>query len=386
MPSNLTRGLPRAILTYDKLLSDWSAVAADVASRTKIIWPQQPANRETEIERFLASGLRHHVSSPEQILGDVEIADWVREAYAALLHMAEVGEDDADMARLDRVLSEFDKAALAFGPALAGEELELRAVRASLANSTGRVEELEAGIIAYRDEADRLREALDALRTQHDETSSELAVAVNRVQELDAGVLAYREEAERLREARREEAERHREALQVVYASHSWRLTAPLRAVRRLGTRLSQHVRERIDGTVDAIYQTLPGAMQPHRRDVQRPPLPEPLDPVPPNEEPLIHTGASVVLVGHDGHPHGAQFLALSLLREFGQALRLRVECVLLRDGKLKSKYAEIAPVHSLNGADPRGGEARRLASELRRRGFQKAICNTTVSGLFAEP
>ena len=120
-------------------------------------------------------------------------------------------------------------------------------------------------------------------------------------------------------------------------------------------------------------------------QDVRRPPLPEPIDPVPLSEEPLIHTETSVVLVGHDGHPHGAQFLALSLLREFSQVLRLRVECVLLRDGKLKSKYAEIAPVHSLNGADPRGGEARRLASELRRRGFQKAICNTTVSGLFAE-
>jgi O-antigen biosynthesis protein len=767
-----TRGLPRAILTYDKLLSDWSAVAADVTSRTKIIWPQQPADRETEIERFLAPGLRHHVSSPEQILGDVEIVDWVREAYAALLHMAEVGEDDTDMARLDRVRSEFDKAALAFGPALAGEELELRAVRASLANSTGRVQELEAGIIAYRDEADRLREALDALRTQHDETSSELAVAVGRVQELDAGVLAYREEAERLREAltaSQSELQVAQNELQVVYASHSWRLTAPLRAVRSLGTRLSQNVREWIHGTVDAIYQILPGAMQARRQDVQHPPLPEPIDPVPLNEEPLkilpavrviafylpqfhpipendefwgrgftewtnvtraapqfeghyqprlpgelgfydlrvidvqrrqvelaklygvggfcfyfywfggkrvlerpleqylahrdldlpfclcwanenwtrtwdggaakilveqahsaaddvafivylskylnderylrvnnrplvvvyrpsllpsaketaerwrswcrdngigeivlayvqsferpdpaeygfdaaiefppnamgcplyagelallnpafagivydwdffrqrsatyevppyrllrgvcpswdnearrpgrgavmlgssperycewlrnaindtlnrfkqpserlvfinawnewaegaylepdnrygyaylqatrtaleetarcealdshrqstdqygddsakalevvkaapIHTEASVVLVGHDGHPHGAQFLALSLLREFSQALRLRVECVLLRDGKLKSKYAEIAPVHSLNGANPRGGEARRLASELRRRGFQKAICNTTVSGLFAE-
>ena len=95
--------------------------------------------------------------------------------------------------------------------------------------------------------------------------------------------------------------------------------------------------------------------------------------------------GPRLILVGHDAHPHGAQLNALSLLREFRQVLKLQVECVLLKGGKLKPDYEKIAPVHCLDDVVPPSEEAHALIGELRARGFQTAICNTIVSGRLAK-
>jgi O-antigen biosynthesis protein len=91
-----------------------------------------------------------------------------------------------------------------------------------------------------------------------------------------------------------------------------------------------------------------------------------------------------VVLVGHDAHPHGAQLLLLHLAREMAQRFGLAVECVLLRGGPLEADYRAAAPLHLLAGADPAGIAAKSLAANLKARGFDAAIANTTVCGLFA--
>jgi glycosyltransferase involved in cell wall biosynthesis len=91
-----------------------------------------------------------------------------------------------------------------------------------------------------------------------------------------------------------------------------------------------------------------------------------------------------VVLVGHDAHPHGAQFLLLHLAREMQQRFGLAVECVLLRGGRLEADYRVAAPLHLLAGADPAGVAAKSLAASLKARGFDAAIANTTACGVFA--
>lgn len=90
-----------------------------------------------------------------------------------------------------------------------------------------------------------------------------------------------------------------------------------------------------------------------------------------------------VVIVVHDAHPHGAQFLALNLTRCFVRDLKKRVEIVLLGEGPLKTDFESLARVHDLSGKDPEGEEAAALARHLRESGAEAAICNTTVSGLF---
>jgi glycosyltransferase involved in cell wall biosynthesis len=92
-----------------------------------------------------------------------------------------------------------------------------------------------------------------------------------------------------------------------------------------------------------------------------------------------------IVLVSHDAHPHGAQLLALSLCRTLTTKFGFNMDLVLLGSGTLRSKFAETATIHDLASRDPQGNEAISLARRLRASGADVAICNTTVSGLFAE-
>ena len=91
-----------------------------------------------------------------------------------------------------------------------------------------------------------------------------------------------------------------------------------------------------------------------------------------------------VVVVSHDAHPHGAQYLALHMTRHLVADFADKVEVVLLGGGDLGAEFAAAAPLHSLAGRDPEGPDARALAADLAARGFDLAFCNTTVSGLFA--
>jgi len=87
-----------------------------------------------------------------------------------------------------------------------------------------------------------------------------------------------------------------------------------------------------------------------------------------------------VLVVSHDAHPHGAQYLALHLAREI-KAMGLEPEIVLLGDGILRPEYAAIAPTHLVDARDRAAMDAQ--ARALHARGFQRAIVNTAVSGDF---
>ncbi len=88
-----------------------------------------------------------------------------------------------------------------------------------------------------------------------------------------------------------------------------------------------------------------------------------------------------IVVVSHDAHPHGAQYLSLHLCRELS-AQGWAVDAVLLGEGVLEADFARVAAVHRL---DCRGQSAAApvLAAKLRANGADIAIANTAVSGLF---
>ena len=82
-----------------------------------------------------------------------------------------------------------------------------------------------------------------------------------------------------------------------------------------------------------------------------------------------------LLLVGHDGHRHGAQMLLLHLARTFRERLGLRVVIALKGDGALRADYVRLGRTVVL-GED--GGALERLARE---EGVTLAICNTAVTG-----
>lgn len=94
--------------------------------------------------------------------------------------------------------------------------------------------------------------------------------------------------------------------------------------------------------------------------------------------------GGRIAVVSHDAHPHGAQYLALNLCQLFASRFDMSVDCVLLGEGPLTPAFGKFAKVHDLSNEDPQGLKAQQLAAQLREQGVDIAICNTTVSGLFA--
>lgn len=95
----------------------------------------------------------------------------------------------------------------------------------------------------------------------------------------------------------------------------------------------------------------------------------------------LADAVGKLLVVSHDAHPHGAQFLALGMVRGLRRDLHLDVEVVLLGPGKLKPEFAALAPVHDLTGWHAGHPEMQRWAERLAQRGYRRAIVNSTVSG-----
>lgn len=89
-----------------------------------------------------------------------------------------------------------------------------------------------------------------------------------------------------------------------------------------------------------------------------------------------------IVVVSHDAHPHGAQYLALHIVRELHEGFGYDVELILLAPGRLRSEFARFATVHDATGFDSSALD--RLAAQLRAKGCTTAIANTTVAGLCA--
>ena len=85
-----------------------------------------------------------------------------------------------------------------------------------------------------------------------------------------------------------------------------------------------------------------------------------------------------VLVVSHDAHPHGAQYLALNLVRELKHGLNLDVEVLLMGPGLLEEAFESLAKVHRLYLDEI---EVNDLFLGLQRRGFTLALANTAVAG-----
>ncbi|HEX4854986.1 glycosyltransferase [Arenimonas sp.] len=118
---------------------------------------------------------------------------------------------------------------------------------------------------------------------------------------------------------------------------------------------------------------------RPLQRRARRPGAPAGADDAPAPSGYGRRHGLSIVLVVHDAHPHGAQYLALNLLAELVQGLGLSVRVVLLGPGPLEAAFRELAPVDRLDAGDAEA--VQRLAASLHAAGHRAALANSLVSG-----
>ncbi|MEZ9699194.1 glycoside hydrolase family 99-like domain-containing protein [Vibrio sp. 10N.261.46.E12] len=88
-----------------------------------------------------------------------------------------------------------------------------------------------------------------------------------------------------------------------------------------------------------------------------------------------------IVVVSHDAHPHGAQFLALGLVRSLALDFKFEVHTVFLGGGKLKSEFQKYSQTHSVISEANFDKDAIDVVKNLKTSGVCHAIVNTTVSG-----
>jgi glycosyltransferase involved in cell wall biosynthesis len=99
-----------------------------------------------------------------------------------------------------------------------------------------------------------------------------------------------------------------------------------------------------------------------------------------PPGKPVSATPSRIALISHDAHPHGAQFIALSVARTLVQEHDLSLEILLGGSGSLEPQFRAVSRTELVPGnfADP--GAWRAVATRLAQSGYTAVISNTVVS------
>jgi hypothetical protein len=197
-----SRQMPRCFLLYPGFLIDWRFQMDRAAKKSGVVWPARLERSDIEIEQFLTMDLYHERSTPEDVQNHPNITSLVRTTYDILTAMAAYGENKELLDQLDLVRTKFDDGCDLFGTAAAAEELAVARLAAGRDGLASALNDLTAERNALEAERNALAAERDALAAERD------ALAHDR-----DGVVGERN---------------------ALLASRSWRLTAPLRRMRRL--------------------------------------------------------------------------------------------------------------------------------------------------------
>lgn len=85
-----------------------------------------------------------------------------------------------------------------------------------------------------------------------------------------------------------------------------------------------------------------------------------------------------IAVITHDAHPHGAQYLALNLVREL-HGMGFEVDVLLQGDGRLEPDFERVATCHRVYAMD--AADVSALARTLVASGVRAMLANTAVSG-----
>ena len=289
-----SRDLPRVFVSYDRLLSDWSAEAGRIQDALDVRLPRQSDRVAEEVETFLSPSMRHFDSGSREQVAGARYHPWIGDAAAILDRWSRSGKGAADAGAdrdvLDRIGAELGRAMPAFDRliriakdrpksevALTTRIAEIQAEKA-LADAEGSkaaaaLERLEAAARDDRDALDRantrigeleadLEQAATTTETELQALKAEMSrrgeVLLEQEQKIDdlSRSIATMSQGKIADRADLDRATKHQAAIEAALAkanadlvdaneeiarimnSSSVRLTAPLRRVRALvGTR-----------------------------------------------------------------------------------------------------------------------------------------------------
>lgn len=162
-----TEGLPRAFVSYSRLLTDWRQTVEELARHLRIEWPVAPSIREEEIDSFLKPSERHHHFDKEQLRNDPTLPPWGVALYEEL-ERASRGDDENVTRRAQEADEGFRSARALFLPELDRLQAEnLRLVAAQTRELGDRQSASERADQEHRAERSRLRREAELARLEH---------------------------------------------------------------------------------------------------------------------------------------------------------------------------------------------------------------------------
>jgi GT2 family glycosyltransferase/glycosyltransferase involved in cell wall biosynthesis len=231
-----TRGDRRVVVPYEDLLRDWQAQARRVATALQVTWPRAPDAVAAQIDAFIDPGLRHHDRSADSSAQNADLApplaDWLDATHAALTQ-----HDAIATARLDGVaqaLSRVDHDGAIYAAPLQRLRLKSRRLQGELDWQREEAKGMAAGNAYLEDQLQRHAAERKDLMAGNAYLEDQLQQRSDQLQQRTTERDQLAVDKRRL-EARGDALQNE---LALVYASRSWRITRPMRAVLRRYQRL----------------------------------------------------------------------------------------------------------------------------------------------------
>ena len=284
------------------MLVNWEAAAERLARQLSITWPKRSTLTALEIDENLPQKLKHQVRTDADVSDGPGVAEWVKSTYAILARWTRDDVREGDAARLDATKAALDEAEAVFrrplvlgvrarqrearlegelaehrqgmealaadikakdgqlaakagqlaelGETLTARDVRIDALEHEVSGRDGRLRESAQRIGALEHEVlardERIREGAaraDALEQELLGRDERLRESAQRIGALEQDVLAR---DKRIREAAEHfagldaHAQEQAKQLDALHASTSWRITRPLRAIRRFVGAASQ--------------------------------------------------------------------------------------------------------------------------------------------------
>jgi hypothetical protein len=185
-----SRKMPRSVLLYQELLSDWRGQVDRSARNTGILWPDRSAASDSKIDQFLTRELYHQRASFDELNDHYEIARWARDTYGAFIKIAAGSKSEELLDQLDRVRADFDDACRTFDAVLAEQESAAAAARYSVTVERDALAGAHANLTAKHDRAlgeyQAALESAEVLVAERDKALREYQAALERAEALVA--------------------------------------------------------------------------------------------------------------------------------------------------------------------------------------------------------
>lgn len=197
----LSRGHPRAFVSYNGLLQDFRNIPERLEGPLGIRWPRRSERALAEIAGFLSGDLRHHEARDDR-LPTLLLAPWVGQVYETLKSWAEKGETEEGRGILDRIYNDLAMIEQPFGAAIREMDSNFQKRSASANNvlELQRASEIESAKAAKVEEQElsELRRQLLVMTAERDEALQSLADKQAELENRTAELVSSRELARKL--------------------------------------------------------------------------------------------------------------------------------------------------------------------------------------------